>query len=98
MEAKDAVKDIRAGRIAPVYAVFGKDRYRMSQFATMLTEKLLAPDERELGIVRYDMSETSLEEIIGEAETLPFFCAEEDYSGEGFELSVRGGKGREGGA
>ncbi|MGK9251771.1 MULTISPECIES: DNA polymerase III subunit delta [Paenibacillus] len=73
MEAKDAVKDIRAGRIAPVYAVFGKDRYRMSQFATMLTEKLLAPDERELGIVRYDMSETSLEEIIGEAETLPFF-------------------------
>ena len=73
MEARDAIKDVRAGKIAPVYAIYGKDRYRMGQFASMLTEQLLGPDERELGIVRYDTAETSLEEIIGEAETLPFF-------------------------
>ncbi|SDT34660.1 DNA polymerase III, delta subunit [Paenibacillaceae bacterium GAS479] len=73
MQARDAMKEIRAGRIAPVYAAFGKDRYRMGQFAAMLTDKLLAPEEKELGMVRFDTSETALEEIVAEAETLPFF-------------------------
>ncbi|MCM3746444.1 DNA polymerase III subunit delta [Paenibacillus pasadenensis] len=73
MQARDAMKEIRAGRIAPVYAAFGKDRYRMGQFSSMLADKLLAPDERELGMVRFDTSETALEEIVAEAETLPFF-------------------------
>lgn len=75
MQARDAMKEIRAGRIAPVYAAFGKDRYRMGQFSSMLADKLLAPDERELGMVRFDTSETALEEIVAEAETLPFFVS-----------------------
>ncbi|QGG56995.1 DNA polymerase III subunit delta [Paenibacillus sp. B01] len=73
MHAKDVGKDIKAGRIAPVYAAFGKDRYRMGQFASMLADKLLAPDERELGMVRFDTAETALEEIVAEAQTPPFF-------------------------
>lgn len=75
MEAKDAVKEVKNGRISPVYALYGKDRYRMKQFAELLADKLLGKDERELGMVKFDTSETPLEEIVGEAETLPFFVS-----------------------
>ncbi|GFN30303.1 DNA polymerase III subunit delta [Paenibacillus xylaniclasticus] len=73
METKDIWKELKNGRIRPVYAAYGSDRYRMEQFAAMLADKLFKPEERELGIVKFDTSETPIEEAAAEAETLPFF-------------------------
>ncbi|MFC4811318.1 DNA polymerase III subunit delta [Paenibacillus sp. GCM10023250] len=75
MDPKEAAKEWKAGRFRPVYVLYGKDRYRMRQFVEALTEKLLPPEERELGIVKYDMSETPVEEAVAEADTLPFFAS-----------------------
>ncbi|TYP78048.1 DNA polymerase III delta subunit [Paenibacillus methanolicus] len=75
MEMKDAVKEWKSGSFRPVYVLYGKDRYRMRQFVQQLTEKLLPEDERDLGIVKYDMSETPVEEAVAEADTLPFFAS-----------------------
>lgn len=75
MEAKDAAKEWKAGQFRPVYVLYGKDRYRMRQFVEALSDKLLPPDERDLGIVRYDTSETPIEEAVAEADTMPFFAS-----------------------
>ena len=47
----------------------------MRQFVDALTDKLLPEDERELGIVKYDTSETPIEEAVAEADTMPFFAS-----------------------
>ncbi|WP_127532268.1 DNA polymerase III subunit delta [Paenibacillus kobensis] len=73
METKDIYKELSSGRIRPVYVAYGTDRYRMEQFATLLADKLFKPEERELGIVKFDTSESPIEEAAAEAETLPFF-------------------------
>lgn len=73
MEAKEALKEIKAGKFRPAYVIYGKDRYRIGQFTETLTEAMFTPDERELGVVKFDTSETLIEEAALEAETLPFF-------------------------
>ncbi|MWC27538.1 DNA polymerase III subunit delta [Paenibacillus sp. MMS18-CY102] len=75
MEAKEAIKQINSGSVRPVYVAYGSDRYRIEQFANLLADKLFQPDERELGIVKFDTSEIAIEEAAAEAETMPFFVA-----------------------
>ena len=75
MEMKDAIKEWKAGKFRPVYVLYGKDRYRMRQFLETLTSMLLPEDERELGTVKFDTSETAIEEAMAEADTLPFFAS-----------------------
>lgn len=75
MEVKDALKEIKSGKFRPVYVLFGKDRYRMEQFIDYLIGALLEPDEREMGIARFDTGEMPVEEAVLEAETMPFFAA-----------------------
>ncbi|MFX3633708.1 MAG: DNA polymerase III subunit delta [Candidatus Pristimantibacillus sp.] len=73
MDAKEALKEIKGRRFRPAYVLYGKDRYRIEQFTNALIEAMFSPDERELGIVKFDTSETLIEEAALEAETLPFF-------------------------
>ncbi|MBW7460915.1 DNA polymerase III subunit delta, partial [Paenibacillus sepulcri] len=68
MDVKEAMKQWKSGQFSPVYVIYGKDRYRMGQFIGALTELLLPRDERELGIVKFDTSETSIEEAVAEAD------------------------------
>ncbi|MBB3108953.1 DNA polymerase-3 subunit delta [Paenibacillus phyllosphaerae] len=69
------MKEWKSGTFRPVYVLYGQDRYRMRQFVAGLTEKLLPEEERELGLVKFDMSETPVEEAVAEADTLPFFAS-----------------------
>lgn len=73
MDPKEALKEIKGGRFRPIYVLYGKDRYRVQHFIDTLSDKLFTSDERELGIVKFDTAETSIEEAVLEAETLPFF-------------------------
>ncbi|GGD71710.1 DNA polymerase III subunit delta [Paenibacillus nasutitermitis] len=75
MDSKEAMKQWKTGLFSPVYVIYGKDRYRMSQFVGDLTERLLPREERELGIVKFDTAETSIQEAVAEADTLPFFAS-----------------------
>ncbi|WP_028610345.1 DNA polymerase III subunit delta [Paenibacillus harenae] len=73
MDAKEALKEIKGGRFRPIYVLFGKDRFRLQQFITFLTDAMFTSDEKELGVVKFDTAETSIDEAVLEAETLPFF-------------------------
>ena len=73
MEAKEAFREMKAGKFRPVYVLFGKDRYRMTQFIDTLSNMMFAPEEKEMGIVKFDTAETAVEEAVLEAETPSFF-------------------------
>ncbi|MFD2116151.1 DNA polymerase III subunit delta [Paenibacillus yanchengensis] len=73
MDISRAMKDVKEGKVWPIYVLVGEDRYRVQQFVTYLSETIFAVDERELGIVKFDTTETVIDEIILEAETVPFF-------------------------
>ncbi|GKU79747.1 DNA polymerase III subunit delta [Paenibacillus sp. L3-i20] len=73
MDVKDALKEIKSKKFRPIYVLFGKDRYRMSQFVEALTNELFTSEEREMGVTKFDTSETSIDEAVLEAETPPFF-------------------------
>lgn len=73
MDAKEALKEIKGGRFRPIYVLYGKDRYRLQQFINVLTEAMFTAEERELGMVKFDTAETSIDEAVLEAETSPFF-------------------------
>jgi DNA polymerase-3 subunit delta len=69
------VKEINAGHFRPVYAVFGRDRYRMREFVNYAADKLLGEDGKELGLFRFDTAETPVEAAVEEADAMPFFVS-----------------------
>jgi len=75
VDAREALKEIKGGRFRPIYVLYGKDRYRIGHFIDTLRDAMFAPDERELGAVKFDTAETPLEEAVLEAETPPFFVS-----------------------
>lgn len=75
VDAKEALKEIKGGRFRPVYVLYGKDRYRMGQFTEGLMSAMFAADEREMGVMRFDTSESAMEDAVLEAESPPFFLS-----------------------
>lgn len=73
MEALEAIKEVKSGKIRPFYVVYGKDRYRIEQFVELIQQKLFTREQYEMGLMKYDSQETALEEIVLEAESPPFF-------------------------
>lgn len=73
MDVKDAFKEIKNRKFRSVYVLYGKDRYRMTEFIETLTAELFADEEKELGVIKFDTAETAIEEIVIEAESPPFF-------------------------
>ncbi|MFD0958606.1 DNA polymerase III subunit delta [Paenibacillus chungangensis] len=92
MEIKDALKEWKNGKFRSVYVLFGKDRYRMEQFIEMLSDAMFTANEKEMGIARYDTSETPVEEIVLEAETIPFFAAKKLILVRDTSIMAAGGK------
>jgi DNA polymerase-3 subunit delta len=75
MNPTAAAKEMSAGIFRPVYAVFGRDRYRMREFVAFAADKLLGEEEKELGLFKFDTSETPVEVAVEEADAMPFFVS-----------------------
>jgi len=72
MESSQAFRELRDGKIRPLYVCYGTEAYRMNEFAEQLAGKLIEPEHRDMAIVRFSTSEVSIDQIVDEAETLPF--------------------------
>ncbi|WP_276356311.1 DNA polymerase III subunit delta [Cohnella caldifontis] len=72
MESRQAFREIREGKVRPFYVIYGTETYMMNDFAERLTERVAEPEHRDMAIVRFDTAETPLDDILDEAETLPF--------------------------
>ncbi|CAM2833715.1 DNA polymerase III subunit delta [Paenibacillus sediminis] len=72
MDAKTALQQIRKGQVSPIYLCYGTEKYQIQQFITLLTEHVTQEEHRDFGIVPFDLSETPIEAVVEEAETIPF--------------------------
>ncbi|AIQ70557.1 DNA polymerase III subunit delta [Paenibacillus graminis] len=72
MDAKAAAKDIRQGKISPLYVLYGSEKFRMNEFAAFLEEHLIAKEDRDFAVIPFDLSETPVQAVVEEAETVPF--------------------------
>ena len=64
-------KEITNGRIAPVYIIVGEETYFIDETLRRLKDKLA--EQGELDIMNYDLEEHLVDEVIDEADTIPFF-------------------------
>ncbi|GGF78655.1 DNA polymerase III subunit delta [Paenibacillus albidus] len=72
MDAKTAVKDIKQGKISPLYVLYGSEKFRMNEFAALLEAQLIAKEDRDFAVIPFDLSETPVQAVVEEAETVPF--------------------------
>ncbi|MBP1992887.1 DNA polymerase III subunit delta [Paenibacillus eucommiae] len=72
MDPKKALKNIQAGKPEPVYLCYGPEKYRRRAFIQALSDSLIEPEQREFAVSKFDLSETSLDSVLEDAETLPF--------------------------
>ena len=72
MNYTTAMEQIAAGRIAPVYLLYGEETYLVHELEQRLIDALLLPGERELGLTILD-SDPSPDGLFRLVETTPFF-------------------------
>lgn len=72
MDAKTAAKEAKQGKIAPVYVLYGSEKFRMNEFAVFLQDTLLPKEDRDFAVIPFDLSETPVQAVVEEAETVPF--------------------------
>ncbi|AOZ91756.1 DNA polymerase III subunit delta [Paenibacillus crassostreae] len=72
MDIKAATKAIKHGDVSPVYLLYGLEKYQIKEFTTLLVDELIQKEDRDFALVNYDLSESSIQDVIEEAETLPF--------------------------
>lgn len=72
MDAKTAIKDIKQGRISPLYLCYGTEKYQIREFVGLLQERLLDRDQRDFAFASFDLAEMPVEAVVEEAETMPF--------------------------
>jgi DNA polymerase-3 subunit delta len=59
---------------APVYLFLGSEVYQLSSCRRALVEKVLAPEDRETGLSRHDLEETTLANVLDDARSLSLFA------------------------
>jgi DNA polymerase-3 subunit delta len=72
MDYRTAAKGITQGKALPIYVCYGTEKYLQQEFITHLIDKLVEPEQRPFAVSRFDLSETSLDTVLDDAETLPF--------------------------
>ncbi|MNO14564.1 DNA polymerase III subunit delta [compost metagenome] len=72
MDIKSAIKEIKANKISPLYLCYGTEKYQIKEFVKLIQDRLIDRDQRDFAVVTYDLSETPVEAVVEEAETLPF--------------------------
>lgn len=72
MDAKAAAKAVKQGEVSSVYLLYGSEKYQMNEFAALLERQLLSKEDRDFALIHMDLSETPIQAVVEEAETVPF--------------------------
>ncbi|MEF2964769.1 DNA polymerase III subunit delta [Paenibacillus sp. M1] len=72
MDVKAAVKQLKQGQVSPLYLCYGTEKYQIKEFIGLLEERVIDRGQRDFAVAVYDLSDTPVEAVIEEAETLPF--------------------------
>lgn len=66
-------RELSQGKGRPCYCLFGPETYLIEESLGALIGALVPPEEQELGVVRLFADECTVDEILSEARTQPFF-------------------------
>lgn len=89
---KQAIKDIKQGRVSPLYVCYGTEKYQIQEFVGLLQDQLVDPDQKDFAIATFDLAETPIEVVVEEAETMPFLVERKLIVVRDSTLLVAGGK------
>lgn len=73
MTADQFIAGVRGGRVAPVCLFLGPEPYQRDRARRALIESVLSDEEREDGLVRHDLEETTLAAVLDDARALSLF-------------------------
>jgi DNA polymerase-3 subunit delta len=68
----DFWKQIKSKKFAPIYLLYGTESYFIHETKQLLMENVLDSDETDFNLANFDLEETAIEEVLEDAETLPF--------------------------
>ena len=74
MDARTWMKELDKGTVRPLYICYGPEKYRMREFIDYVFRKCVPDDLREFAVTKYDLSETSLDDVLEDALTMPFMA------------------------
>ncbi len=72
VDYRTSAKEINKGSVQPIYVCYGSESYLMKEFITYLTDHWIDSNDRDFAVSRFDLTETNVEVVIDDAETLPF--------------------------
>lgn len=71
MEIRQIMRDIKQGKIAPVYVLYGTEQYMMDELVRLIEGKALDEASRDFNYSTYDLRETPIQLALQDAETFP---------------------------
>lgn len=74
MSPGEFVRNLKSGKLAPAYLFAGPDAYYLEICRRALVDCLLPPEEREAGLIRHDLDEVSLAEVMDDARAYSLFA------------------------
>ena len=73
MEFEKQLERIKNGQVNLVYLVQGKEPYLQELARKVFLETIVAPEDQDLNVGRFNMEEVSIQTAIQDAESVPFF-------------------------
>lgn len=73
MEFEKQLDRIKNGQVNLVYLVQGKEPYLQELARKVFLETIVAPEDQDLNVGRFNMEEVSIQTAIQDAESVPFF-------------------------
>ncbi len=73
MDVDQLLRELREKKLRPLYLLCGSETLLIEEALRALVETLLSPEERGLGVVRLYADQAEVEEVLGEARTMPLF-------------------------
>ncbi|MDN6398078.1 MAG: DNA polymerase III subunit delta [Alkalibacterium gilvum] len=67
------INQIKNGQIKPLYTVNGTERILIDEVVTSLTKAFQRKQDDEMNIIHFDLKDSSIDDVIYEAESLSFF-------------------------
>ncbi|MFC0043152.1 DNA polymerase III subunit delta [Metabacillus iocasae] len=68
-----SLNELKKAKIEPVYLMYGVNSFLIKEARKEIVNKTLSEEEKSFNLSTYDLEETPIEQVIEDAETLPFF-------------------------
>lgn len=73
MDFQQQMTAIRKGQWSPIYLVQGRETYLQDVARNTFLEAIIAPEDQDLNVGRFNMEEVTVQTAVADAESVPFF-------------------------